>query len=568
MPDSQNKRWTIAPSIPPEVNKALEEFHPVMRQVLYNRGKTTAKEAQAFLTAAPPSDTNPLLFLDMEKAVERIKSAIETKELMAIYGDYDVDGVTATALMTQVLGDLGGNVKPYIPNRFDEGYGLNVEALATLKEEGVGLVITVDCGIRSTGEARFAKEIGLDLIITDHHHPANEIPDALAVINAKRPGDLYPDKNLAGVGTAYKLASALIAELAEESFYEGSVTDIMDLVALGTVADLVPLDGENRALVRSGLERLRWPQRQGLVSLMGVAQIHPTTITAQNIGFGLGPRLNAAGRLDSAMAAYHLLTAKTVQESGPLAQQLDNQNRERQRMTRVVQEQAEAQAISSGSVPLLIFAASPDFNQGVLGLAASKLLESYYRPAIVAHQGEDVTRASCRSIREFHITEALDACADLLVQHGGHAAAAGFTVENHNLPALIGRLQALADEKLAGKDLRAQIQADAEVDINDLSFELLKDLEMLEPTGFGNPSPIFVTRGLRVNGTKAVGKDFSHLKMGVTNGKKNLDAIAFRQGHWYNKLPNRIDLIYSFEKNEYNGMISLQLNVIDIRPAE
>ncbi len=557
------KRWVTHARITPAAEESLHPYSPLMRQILFNRGITSPQEAREFLQPGPP-DGNPFLLSDMQAAVERVLFAIRAGERIAVYGDYDADGVTATALMVQTLTALGADVQPYIPNRFDEGYGLNNEALSELKNQGVDLVITVDCGIRALDQAAHARRIGLDLIISDHHTPLEEIPAARAVINPKRPGDAYPDKDLAGVGVAYKLASALVARHPTPNF---ALEEVHDLVALGTVADLVPLVGENRALVRAGLRRLRAPQRQGLLSLMGAAGVRPSEVNASHIGFSLGPRLNAAGRLDSALSAFELLTTRDVFRAGQLAQFLDNQNRERQRITREMQTLAEEIALSEEETPYLLFAAHPDFNAGVVGLAASRLVERYYRPAIVGEQGPETTKASCRSIPEFHITAALDQCRDLLLHHGGHAAAAGFTVANENLPELVSRLQQIAAGQLAGEDLRPVIHADAEVRLADLTFDLLKELDQLQPTGYGNPHPVFIARDLRVARSRTVGRDQSHLKLTLSDGRKTLDAIAFRQGHWQENMPPRVDVIFTFERNEWQGYVNLQLNVKDIRAS-
>lgn len=561
-----SKRWQLATPLTPEANNALTRFHPITRQILFNRGLSTPAEADYFLRAAPPDVTDPFLLTDMESAIERILYALENNQPLAVYGDYDADGVTATALMVQTLTALGANVIAYIPNRFDEGYGLNNDALTQLQNDGIQLVISVDCGIRSVEEAAHAKKIGLDLIITDHHTPGDELPDAFAVINPKRPGDPYPDKELAGVGTAYKVATALVTRFAERVRSPNfSLEEVQDLVAVGTVADLVPLVGENRSLVRAGLRRLRTPQRQGMLSLMGVASITAGRVTATDIGFGLGPRLNAAGRLDSALSAYELLTTRDVFRAGQIAQFLDNQNRERQKLTRDMQALAEEIAVPDGETPYLLFAAHSDFNPGVVGLAAARLTEQYYRPAIVAHQDADHTRGSCRSIAEFHITAALDQCRDLLLRHGGHAAAAGFTVPNENLPALVARLQQIASEQLAGQDLRPILNADVEVQLADLNMELLKELDLLQPTGYGNPDPLFVARGVKVVNSRPVGRDASHLKLSLSDGIKVMDAIAFKFGDWQKNMPPRVDVAFTFERNEWQGYVNLQLNVRDMK---
>lgn len=565
---SLTKHWINPAPIPADVEQALSEYHPVLRQILFNRGYMTAEQAQRFLEAQPLPGSEPLNMLGVGEASERIHTAIRHGEHIAVYGDYDADGVTATALLVQFLSRLGAQVRGYIPNRFDEGYGLNNDALTLLKDEGISLVITVDCGIRSLVEAEHARQIGLDLIITDHHHPAGELPIAQSVINPKQPGDTYPDQNLAGVGLAYKLACGLVETGSFGANPPSPEEEYLDLVALGTITDLAPLTGENRTLVRAGLHQIRRPQRQGIMALIGAAGLRPANISAGDVSFVLGPRLNAAGRLESALAAFDLLMAQEVSVAAMLAQKLEIQNRERQDITRQLQVEAEQIALRAGTEPLLLFAAHPDFNPGVVGLVASRLTEQYYRPSIVAHYGPEFTRASCRSISEFHITDALDECADLLEHHGGHAAAAGFTVRNTNLPILMERLQLIAVRELAGRDLRPSLTADVEIALSDLRPELLKYLEWLQPTGMENRQPLFVSRGLKVRSARSVGKDSAHLKMSVTDGRITYDAIGFRMGQWLNHLPGALDVMYHFEANEFNGQVTLQLNLRDLKPSE
>lgn len=556
------RRWQIAPALPAEANIALVEYPYPIRQILYNRGCLDADSAERYLRAQPVM-YDPFQMIGMEDAVARILSAISMGEEIVVYGDYDVDGVTATALLVQVLQQMGGKARAYIPNRFDEGYGLNNEALDVLAQEQVRLVITVDCGIRSPVEAEHARSCGMDMIITDHHHPKDEIPNAWAVICPRQEGDPYPDKNLAGVGLAFKLAQALLLRHPVEGV---SAEDWLDLVALGTVADLVPLVGENRGLVRAGLRILRMGRRQGVLSLAQAAGLNPERLTAGDISFGLAPRLNAAGRLESALAAFAMLMSTDPMEAGPLAQKLDDQNRQRQKITQEIQLAAELMAAEEVS-PHLIFAVHPEFNSGVVGLAASRLVEAYYRPAIVGQIGEETTRASCRSIPIFHITKALDECADLLVRHGGHAMAAGFTVSNHQLEELRVRLQAIAERELADQELVPSLRADIELPLSEIRPSLLPYLDQLQPTGTNNPEAVFVARNLWVTNSRTVGAEKKHLKLTVTDGSITYDAIAFRQGHWQDQMPESVDLMFTFEKNNFQGREYLQLNVKDIQPS-
>ena len=562
-----NKRWAIASLITPQAEESLIKFPPILKQILFNRGLGSYEEAKLFLEAKPVSNNDPFQLFGMQATVERIQYALDHQEPIVIYGDYDVDGVTATALLVQALEGLGANVRGYIPNRFDEGYGLNKDALDSLQADGVKLVITVDCGIRSPNEALHARTIGLDLIISDHHHPDGlNLPPAFAVINPKQHGDPYPDKDLAGVGIAYKIAEALVSS--QPAMVSLQLNDLLDLVALGTVADLAPLVGENRSLVRKGLKQIRATKRQGLYSLAGVAQMKIDKTTAGQIGFMLGPRLNASGRLESALASLELLTTPDVMRAGQLALQLDGQNRQRQAITKTMQQQADEIAMSEDPEAFLLFAAHEDFNPGVVGLAASRLTELYYRPAIVAAKSAEETRGSCRSIPEFHITDALDLCKDLLVRHGGHAAAAGFTVKNENLPALVTRLKSIAEDQLSGRDLRQTLSADMVVPLSQLNFEVLNYLAYLEPTGYGNPDAIFVSRNVKVKSSRTVGAEGRHLKLSLEDERgATVDSIGFRMGHLQPSLPPRVDVMYHFEVNEYNGRKSLQLNLKDVKAA-
>jgi single-stranded-DNA-specific exonuclease len=553
------KRWDLADIIPPEIDDALAEYPPLLRKLLYNRQITDSASARQFLTATGPLH-DPFLLTDMQKAVARICQAIDEREEVVIYGDYDVDGVTATALLVQVIRCLGCNAQGYIPNRFDEGYGVNNEALDSLAEHGTKLIVTVDCGIRSPREVEHARELGMDIIISDHHEPKGDLPHAVAVINPKRPGDAYPEKNLSGVGLAFKISEALVshrqANLKLDSW--------LDLVAVGTVSDIVPLLGENRSMVKAGLSQMRKGMRQGLRSLAGAANLQLAKVTARDIGFVLGPRLNASGRLETAEAAYELMMTEDADRASILAQKLDDLNRQRQEKTLEIQKKA-AELVKTDADIYLLFAVHPDFNLGLIGLAASRLVESSYLPAIVGVQEEEFTRCSCRSIPEFHITQALDACSNLLERHGGHAMAAGFTVLNKNLPELTARLQEIARRQLSGQELTPSIKVDARLSLKELHPEILKYLEALDPTGMGNPEGLFMSTNLKVLRHRIIGSDRSHLRITVNESGVTFDGIAFRQAHHAENGLTTVDLVYSYETNEYNGVTSLQLNVRDLR---
>ena len=551
----------------------LADYPAVLRRMLFNRKIYTQEQAELFLYQEG-SLHNPFLLKGMQAGVVRLWQAIDAGEKIAVYGDYDADGVTATALMMLALRSLNANVSPYIPNRFEEGYGLNCDAIEHLASEGVQLIITVDCGIRSPAEVEYARQLGVDVIISDHHEPREDLPLAAAVICQKQPGDEYPEKGLAGVGLAFKIIQAA---LLNRNMPIETADEWLDLVAVGTVSDLVPLTGENRSLVKAGLKQLQQRRNIGLRALMGAASLGAKPVTARDVGFTIGPRLNAAGRLETAFDALNLLISSDPLEAGVIAQRLDDQNRLRQSMTAEIQEQAMAMAENDGNEHL-IFSVSPEFNMGIVGLAASKLTESFYRPAIVGFRGEEETRASCRSIAEFHITKALDECASLLKRHGGHAMAAGFTVKNEQLPELKLRLGEIAFQQLSSLDLTPTLRYDLEVNFSDLLPEkndkgavlhptVIEQLQLLEPCGMTNPEALFVGRNLTVRYPKAVGSDKKHLKFSVNDGRYTFDAIAFNKGYMLEDLPAQVDLLFAYEVNEFQGRQSLQLNVRDIKPA-
>ena len=565
---SKPKRWQIAPRVSSLVVARFPNLHPLIVQILYNRGITTPEQAETFLTPDALIG-NPFQMRGVNEAIDRLRRAIRAGEAVAVYGDFDADGVTATALLVQMLRSLGARVKPYIPHRIDEGYGLNLEALKQLKDEGVRVVITVDCGVRSLDEVAFGTRLGLDMIVTDHHAPTDTLPTAFAVINPKQPECRYPTKELSGVGVAFKLAQALLRVNARVPLkHQSPISEeaLLDLVALGTVADLVPLTNENRALVKRGIARLRQSERPGIQALMRHAALKPETLDAGNIAFTLAPRLNAAGRLEHALRAYDLLTTIYPDEADALAQKLEETNRERQRLTADLTTRARAVVAASVDTAHLLFIVDPDFLEGIVGLIASRLTEEFYRPSIAVHRGETESRGSARSISEFNIVGALDECRDLLVRHGGHAMAAGFTVRNENLSALETRLREIAARTLAPSELAPTLAVDAEAALSDMNWALLKSLEQLAPFGYGNREPIFISRDIIVRDARLVGSE--HLKLVLSDGQIVWDAIAFRQGSWAGNLPPRIDLAYQLDARTWNGETRLQLNVKDIKPGK
>jgi len=580
-----DRRWRLRREKEPLTEHKLKAFtnagmSPVLARVLHNRGLADPASATQFLCI---KDTlyNPLgrdtELKGARPAAVRLLEAIKRREKIVVYGDFDADGVTSTALLVEVLRGLGADVEPYIPHRVDEGYGLNTEALRKLAADGAKVVVTVDCGIRSVEEVNDGKDAGLVMIVTDHHSIGPTIPQAHAVVNPKQPDRRYPEDMLAGVGVAYKLASALLQlrykdhKPASERrrLIREALVSVQDLVAIGTVADLAPLDRlENRALVRMGLDALNRAQRPGIRALLEVCSVKPGDVTAMTISFALAPRINAAGRLDSAMLAYDLLAAPDDETALPLAQALQALNVKRQELTREAQDAIRSQLEADGVADAPLIFAQGEFQPGIVGLVAGRLVEEFYRPAVVMELGETESRASCRSIPQFDITAALDQVGNLLVRHGGHAQAAGLTVVNENIPALKAHLEAAADTVFAVDPPQRVLEYDAEVELAVLTEALWEELQQLEPTGHSSEKPALVVRGVRLAERRTVGVDGQHLKLKLARaGQPPLDAIGFRLGERADSLPDVVDIVCQLDMNEWNGKRSLQLLVLDIKAA-
>ncbi|RLT38010.1 MAG: single-stranded-DNA-specific exonuclease RecJ [Chloroflexi bacterium] len=573
----QSKRWEQYPAASIAFLEDSPE-HPILLQILYNRGIQKPDQIASFLNGADAVQENPFLLKDMYRAVQRIVAAIDKKETICVYGDFDADGVTATALLVSALQKAGAQVGGYIPDRVDEGYGLNVEAIERISQQAE-LLVTVDCGIRSIEEVAAARRLGMDVIITDHHSVGKELPPALAVINPRRSDNRPTFEGLAGVGVAYRLAQGVLravsqksqATLSAEQAAEFEV-ELLDLVALGTIADMMPLVGENRSLVRRGLAQLAQGQRVGLFALMEVAGMQPASVDSTSVSFRLAPRINAAGRLSNAQLAYELLRSDEYSAAYDLAAQLEALNRERQQLTVDAQNLAEQQLGDVGAaLPAILITASPDFRSGIVGLVAGRLADQYYRPAVVIEQGPETSRGSARSIDEFDITAALDQVGHLLVRHGGHSRAAGFTVANERYAEFVEALTALAVESLAAvPDLRPRMRIDAEVSWDDLTWALQGQLARLEPLGQANDSPLLLLRGCRVRSARAVGSG-KHLKLVLDGypGSSVLDGIGFGLGERVSgfRSDERLDIAFHLEVNEWQGRRGLQLNVQDLRTA-
>jgi single-stranded-DNA-specific exonuclease len=528
--------------------------------------------------AYPQGMHDPLLMRGMPEASARIAQAIADSEPMAVYGDFDTDGVTAVTLLMQAISAMGGTIAPYIPHREREGYGLNSEAVENLAEQGVRLLITVDCGISNVAEVERANELGLDVIVTDHHQPPAILPPAFAIVNPKQPGCAYPFKQLVGVGIAFKLVYALFRHGLRPEGLRGR--DMLDVVALGTVADMGPLDGENRILVKAGIKALRETTRPGLRALIEVAGLSQDMIDSTAIGFMLGPRINAAGRLDDAVRAYKLLLADDMETAQRLAEELNQANRQRQQMTReLVRASMEDAAVRGADQHRIVVLDSESYPAGIVGLVAARLVEQWARPVVLIARGPELSRGSARSVPGFNIFRALTTCheqsteKDLFVRFGGHSLAAGFTIRNEYLPELAERLHALADAELTDDLLQPTLLIDAEVELGALNWDLLHELALLEPFGQANQQPILMSRRVYVQGAWSRGNEGQHLKLHLTPQENHrgppMQAIAFGLGHLAEPLHRHpwIDIAYTLEANTWKGTRSLQLNVKDFRRA-
>jgi single-stranded-DNA-specific exonuclease len=552
----------LLPLVPDEHLGKTSGFSPLIAQLLYNRGLTEPSQLELFITGDKRLSGDPSRLPDIQPAVARTYQALLSGENIAIYGDFDADGITGTALLVQGLSALGGRVTPYIPHRLTEGYGLKTTALENLHQQGVSLVISVDCGITALAEVKRARRLGLDIIITDHHTPLPEIPPAIAVVNPKRADSSYPFSELTGAGVAIKLLQALFQGIGQEEQLDG----LFDLAALGTIADMAPLWGENRYLVKQGLRLMNTTPRLGIREIISQAGLSVGSLDAESISWIIAPRLNAAGRLAHAMTSYKLLMTSSPKEAQGLAIWLEQKNGERQRLTTKTLTKAREQILAQGISPLLI-AADSDYPLGIAGLVASRLSEEFYRPAIVIRTGEKLSSGSCRSIPQFNIIQALNQCSRLLSQFGGHSQAAGFTLPTKNLARLTGNLSQLATAALAGADLRPQLDIDAEVKLPDLSGDTFNTIQQLAPFGRGNPSPTFLSRRAEVVDCRTMGNGREHLRLKLKQGSLVWDGVAFRLGDFLAEVSPHLDIVYNLEIDRWGGQERLRLNILDFAPS-
>lgn len=570
---SSNKIWEVLPVITEEIKEKNPEINEIILQILFNRGLCEKDEIDYFLNSEyEKAITNPFVFFNMDKTVELIIKNIKEKNKIFIYGDYDADGVTSAAVLYEALNLLKANVEVYIPDRVTEGYGLNKKAIDEIFEAGTKLVITVDGGIRNKEEAAYAKSLGLDIIITDHHVPPekNDLPDCL-IINPLVEGEKYPFKKLAGVGVAFQLARALISRSTLSNEIKQKLEEnILDLVALGTVADCVSLTGENRILVKKGLEILNKKKRTGILELIKAADLNlDKEMDAWNIGFQIGPRLNAAGRMDHANTAFELLITKNIAEASSLAKNLNEKNSDRQKFTEDIVLEVEKQVKESDKIIIGICPAGDKaWKEGVIGLVAGRLSEKYYKPALVITKTEEGYKGSGRSIEEFNIIEAISKCALFLEKYGGHPSACGFSFQEKNLASFIAKIKKVAEEKLKNIDLRPKIIIDCAIGLNEISEELALEIKKLAPFGEDNDRPKFISKELQIIDIIKMGLTSQHLKLKLKSDNSSfVNALGFWQSEKWDSLRagDIIDIVYNIELNEFNGRREAQMKIIDIK---
>jgi single-stranded-DNA-specific exonuclease len=574
-------RWSLVPSQPLLAGRLAQDLKisPLLAQCLLNRGFCEPATIGSYLEPRLKHLSDPFLLPDMAIAVDRLFQAHASKEALVIFGDYDVDGVTSSALLLEVLGTLGWTVHSYLPHRMDEGYGLSNEAAENcLKKFPVSLLLAVDCGSTSVESINSLKQRGVDVVVLDHHQISSPAPEARALVNPHRQsctsngnGNHQTFTELCSVGLAFKLAHAIVKRGRETNLAGAADYDLrplLDLVALGTVADVVPLTGENRILVATGLERLNSTHRPGLTALKRVAQ-SPVRVGTHEVGFQLAPRLNAAGRLETAEAALNLLMARDMATAMPLAQQLDAKNRERQTIERGIAEEAIA-AVRAKFKPeddFVIVEGQSLWHIGVVGIVASRVLQQFYRPTIIVGGDGAQWRGSGRSIAGFDLAAALRECTDLLIRHGGHAMAAGISIASSNLDSFRTRLNDVARRTLKAEELQPPLQLDAEVGFDELSLQSLATLDRMKPVGQGNPPIQFIARNLtHQRPLERLGANKQHVKMWLTDGSTTHEAVWWGAGQ--ESLPvGKFDLAFMPKSEIYNGRRIVQLKVLDWRAA-
>ncbi len=557
-----HSRWNLLPPVTDQQMVSDSGFPHLLVQLLHNRGISHPDDFKKFLASDESLLSDPLLLTGMEEGVARVNQALLSGETVGIYGDFDADGITATAALVQGLSFLGGKAVPYIPHRQTEGHGLTTAVLKRLYEQGVSLVITVDCGVTDVTEVKKAMKMGLDIIITDHHNPLDEVPEAVAVIDPKLEGSAYPFSQLAGVGVAFKLLQALYRNVGREELLE----KVIDLVAIGTIADMSPPLAENRYLIVEGLKHMNANPRLGIRELLKQTRLEAGSLDADSISWVIGPCLNAAGRLADGLIGYNLLITESPQEAQELAVWLAKTNRERQKLTTATLARAREQVIARGLPPLLL-TADKEYPMGIAGLVASRLTEEFYHPSVVIHTADKVSHASCRSIPEFNIIAALNKFNHLFSRYGGHAAAAGFTLPTSNLPQLEEELSRFVAEELEEVELRPHLNIDALVTLPELGGDTYETTQLLAPFGIGNPVPTFLSEGVEVLERRTMGNTGEHLRMKLRQGGTVWDGVAFRLANHTAETSTLLDIVYNLEIDRWQGKEQLRLNILDFKSS-
>lgn len=564
------KQWKINKKAPKAFLNKFPEYSRMTLQLLWDRKLKTQKAIDEFFNPDYDEDLHdPFLMKGMKEAVERIAKALKNKEKITIFGDYDADGVCGTAILSETLKALGNDPDIYIPDRNKEGYGLNLEAVKEVAAKKTNLIITIDCGITDFEEVKLANKLGMDVVVVDHHEVHDKIPTAVAIVNPCQKGEKYPFKELAAAGVAFKVVQALLCQIRATKYElpESWEKWLLDLVAIATVADIMPLLGENRTLVKYGLVVLAQTKRLGLQELMKTARIK-STLDAYTLGYIIGPRLNAAGRMAHATTAYEVLVTKSKKEAETLARRLNEKNQERQRLTnRIIQEVESRLNLPAGGRGKLIFQGDENWPIGIVGLIAGRITDRYYRPTVIFQKTKDESKGSARSIPCFNIIEAISECKELLKDFGGHPGAAGFTVPNKNLKKFEQRLLKFANKKIKKEDLIPLLNIDLELEPEELNFEIYEEIQRFAPFGKENPRPLFLIKDLKISNFRAVGNNCSHLKMYLTSKIKGFQAIGFGLGDFCDKIKqsDKVDVVFELITDEWNGARKLQLKIIDLK---
>ena len=561
-----NKKWTLKyKGEVKETNLSKKiNISPEISQILNNRGIENEKDAEIFMNPSLEYLRDPFLMKDMKKSTERIKKAIENKERIYIYGDYDVDGVSSTSILYLYFKSIGFPVKYYIPNRLEEGYGINEDAIKKIHDDGCDLIITVDCGITSVKEVELANELGIDVIITDHHECQSEIPDAYAIVNPKQEDCNYPFDMLCGCGVAFKMIQALT----DEEEFKTSMFDYLEIVTLATICDIVPLIDENRIIVKNGLKLMKEGKNLGLRELIKVCGIETNKIGSSHIGFSIGPRINASGRLGYSYLGVQLFTTDNEDEAKEIANILEGKNIERQMIESKMYKEAE-EILSSDERfkdDKVLVIAKEGWQHGIIGIVASKLTEKYYKPTILLTIEDGEATGSARSIKGFSIFDALVSCKDLMNKFGGHEQAAGLALDAKNIDELRVRINEIADYNLSKEDLIENIKVEYELKEDSATLDLVDNLHKLEPFGLSNPSPRFIMRDLLLTNIFKMGKNKQHLKIIVEN-KKSYECVGFNMAYLADnfQLGDKVDILFQVDENNYNNERKVQFLLKDIR---